>query len=88
MFLKNISDCLCADRVGDNGIDMVGSLNSIGSLASSDLGDNRVGIGRRKFRRAARRRVLSIGIKVFKYSGDSRLTNTSFSSNITSRIVV
>ena len=66
----------------------MGSLESICGLASSNLGDNTVDIGRRKFKRVARRRVSSIGMKVSKYSGDSRLTNTSCSSNIMSRIVV
>jgi len=37
MFFEDSSNGLCRDRVRDNGIDVVGSLNSISNLAYSDL---------------------------------------------------
>lgn len=67
--------------MGDDSIDVSGSLNSIGSLASSDLCKDRVCSCSRKFGRVAKMRGLSIG-KVLEYSGDSRLANASLRGNI------
>ena len=39
--LEYIPDCLGTDRVGKDGIDKIGSLNSIVKLSSSDLVNNR-----------------------------------------------
>ena len=40
MFLHYISDGLGGDWVGDNGSNVSGNLVSIGTLASSNLGEN------------------------------------------------
>ena len=40
MLLEHISDCLWADWVGDDGVNVFGDLNSIGSLSSGDLGED------------------------------------------------
>jgi len=37
VFLEHISDCLKCDRVGNDVVNEVGSLNSIINLSSSDL---------------------------------------------------
>jgi len=37
VFLEHISDCLRCDRVGNDVVNEVGSLNSIINLSSSDL---------------------------------------------------
>ena len=37
VFLEHISDCLRCDRVGNDVINKVGSLNSIINMSSSDL---------------------------------------------------
>ena len=48
MFLENSSNCVGGDWVGDNGMNVVGGLNSIGSLAGSDLcNDGVCGSGRK-----------------------------------------
>ena len=60
----------------DDGIDVFSGLNSIGSLSSSDLGDNRVSISGRKFRRVASRAEILIRDKIMEYPSDSKLTNT------------
>ena len=40
MLLEYISDCLWADWAGDDGVNVFGDLNSIGSLPSGDLGED------------------------------------------------
>ena len=63
---------------------MFGGLDSIGSLASSDLCQDSMLISGRKFGRTTSQRSLVIGNEVFKCPEDSRLANTKFESNMMS----
>ena len=40
MLLEHISDCLWADWMGDDGVNVSGGLNSIGSFPSGDLSED------------------------------------------------
>jgi hypothetical protein len=88
IFFKDISDGLWADRIRDDGIDVVGSLHSIGSLASGDLSDDSMLSSGRELERTSSRRGLMIGKKLFEYSGYSRLTDTQIRSNRVSRLTI
>jgi hypothetical protein len=61
-----------------------GGLDSIGSLASSDLCQDSMLIPGRKFGRMISRRGLVIGKEVLKCPRDSRLVNAKFGSNMMS----
>jgi hypothetical protein len=88
VFLQNISDCLGGDLVGDNGVDVFGGLDSIGSFASGDLLEDGVCSSGREFGRPTKVGGLSIGKKVLEYSGDSGLANTSLRGNIASGVAM
>lgn len=76
MSLEHIPDCLCGDWIRDDGVDVFHGLDSIGSLSSSDLCDDRaLSIGR-KLGRTTSRGDLSVRKEVLKYPGYSRLANT------------
>ena len=63
---------------------MFGGLDSIGSLASSDLCQDSMLISGRKFGRTTSSRSLVTGKEVLKCPRDSRLANAKFGSNMTS----
>ncbi len=84
MLLEHISDCLWADWMGDDGVNVSGNLDSIGSLSSGDLGEDRSFISGRELGRTATRRKLSTRLKPIKDSGDSGPSNTKFGGNMTS----
>ena len=63
---------------------MFGGLDSIGSLASSDLYQNSMLISGRKFGRTTSRRGLVIEKEVLKCPRVSKLANAKFGSNIIS----
>ena len=88
MLLEHISDCLGGDWVGDDGINVPGNLDSIGSLASGDLCNDGVCGSGRKLRRVTKVRSLLIGKKILEYPGDSGLANTSFSGNMAGRVTM
>lgn len=88
MSFEDSSDCLCRDWVGDDGIDVVGSLDSIVSLACGDLVDDGSLGGGRKLDRTSRRRYGSVGKEVPEYPGDSRLADTQVGGNFMSRMTI
>jgi len=69
--------------VGDNGIDMLHGLYSIGGLASLNLCNNCMLISRRKLGWAASKRSVVVGKEIMKCSGNSRHANTKFEDNMT-----
>ena len=71
MLLEHISDCLWADWMGNDGVNVSGDLDSIGSLSSDDLGEDRSFISGREFGGMATRRKLLARLKFLKDSGDS-----------------
>ena len=70
--------------MGDDGVNVSGDLDSIGSLSSGDLGEDRLFISGRELGRTATRRNLSTRLKVLKDSGDSGPSNTKFGGNMMS----
>jgi hypothetical protein len=70
--------------MGDDGVNVSGDLDSIGSLSSGDLGEDRSLISGRELRRTATRRNLSTRLKLLKDSGDGGPSNTKFGGNMTS----
>ena len=54
--------------MGDDGVNVSGDLDSIGSLSSGDLGEDRSFISGRELGRTATRRNLSTRLKVLKDS--------------------
>ena len=70
--------------MGDDGVNVSGDLDSIGSLSSGDLGKDRLFISGRELGRIATRRNLLTRLKVLKNSGDSGPSNTKFGGNMTS----
>ena len=70
--------------MGDDGVNMSGDLDSIGSLSSGDLGEDRSFISGRELGRMATRKNLSTRLKVLRNSGDSGPSNTKFGGNMTS----
>ena len=68
----------------DNGVNVSGDLDSIGSLSSGGLGEDRSFISGRELRRTVTRRNLLTRLKVLKNSGDSGPFNTKFGGNMTS----
>ena len=82
---KDSSDCLRGDWTGDDGIDVFGGLNSIRSLSSGNLSDDRLLRVSRKLRRISRGRDKSIRKDIIEYPGCSRSSNTSFGGNLVNR---
>ena len=74
--------------MGDNCVNVFGSLDSIGDLASGDLCEDGACSSGRELGRATKMRGLSIGKKVLEYSGDSGLANTSLRGNITGGVTM
>ena len=68
--------------MGDDGVNVSGDLDSIGSLSSGDLGEDTLFISGRELERMATRRNLSTRLRVLKDSGDSGLSNTRFGGNM------
>ena len=64
---------------------MVGGLDSIGRLATSDLCKNSMLISSRELGRTASKRSIMIGKKIFKYSANSSPANAKFGGNIACR---
>ena len=81
MLLEHISDCLCADCMGGDGVEVSGDLDSIGSLASGDLSQDCSLRGGRKLRRTTPRGVMLIGMEVFKCSGYCGLAEAESGGN-------
>ena len=88
MLLKHISDCLWADGMGDDVINVCGDLNSIGSLPSDDLVEDRSFISERELGRTTSRRDLSIRKVFLKDPGDGRPANTKFGGNMTCGVTI
>ena len=68
--------------MGDNGIDMLHGLYSIGGLASLNLCNNYMLISGRKLGWASSKRIVVVGKEIMKYSGNSRPANTNFGGNM------
>ena len=78
------SYCFWGDWGRDDAVDVFGGLDSIGSLASSNLWQNSMLISDTKFGRTTSRRGLVVGKEVLKGPRDSILANAKFESNMTS----
>ena len=87
ILLKDIPDCLGLDRVGDDVVDKMGSLNSIIKLSSSDLVKNRLFIIGCKLGRVTMFIVFLVYIQFFLDSTNGRLPYTSFKLDFMHRIV-
>ena len=70
--------------MGDDGVNVSGDFDSIGSLSSGDFGEDRSFISGRELGRMASRKNLLTRLKVVKDSGDSGLSNTKFGGNMMS----
>ena len=70
--------------MGDDGVNVSGDLDSIGSLSGGDLGEDRSFISGRELGRTATRRNLLTRLKALKDSEDSGPFNTKFGGNMTS----
>ena len=73
--LENIPDCLWGNWIGDDGVNVFGGQDSIGSLASGDLGDDWVLRMSRVLWWVTSMQDLSIREEVLKYPGHNRLAN-------------
>lgn len=88
MLLEDISDCLWADGMGDDGVNVCGDLNSIGSFPSDDLVEDGSFISGRELGRTTSRRNLSIRKEFLKDSRDGRPANTKFGGNIACGVTI
>jgi hypothetical protein len=70
--------------MGDDGVNVSGDLDSIGSLSSGDLGEDTSFISGGELGRMATKRKLSTRLNLLKESGDSGPSNTKFGGNKTS----
>ena len=82
VLLECIPDSLGGDRVGDDGINVFGSLNCSGGSSSTDQGDNSLFIFRGEFFRMTPLEILLVRLILLGQFGDLRLANTSLFSDI------
>jgi hypothetical protein len=73
VLLEHIPNCLGCDRVGDDGVDEIGGLNSIVSLPSGDLAKNGLFVAMRKLGRATSFAVFLVPIHFLLDSTNGRL---------------
>ena len=71
IFLECISDCLGTYRVGDDGVNEFGGLNSIIQLSSSDLANDCLFVTRRELGRTASFVVFLVRIHLLFDSSNS-----------------
>ena len=85
---QDISDCLRCDRIWNDGIDVLGGLNSIVKPPSDDLSNDGPFVARSELGRSSSRVVLLIPIHLFANSIDGPLPNTSSGLNFTMGIAL
>jgi hypothetical protein len=78
VLLEYIPDCLGTDRVGDDIVDEMGSLNSIVKLPSGDLVQNGLFVSIRKLGRATSFAVFLVYIKFLLDPTNSEHPQASF----------
>ena len=84
--LECISDCLRCDRMGNDVVDIMGSLNSIIKLSCSDLLNDGLSVMRRKLGRLTPFAVFFVSINLLLDPSNSGLAHTSFVLNLTQGI--
>jgi hypothetical protein len=86
VFFEYISDCLGTDRVGDDVVDEMGSLNSIVNLPSGDLTHDGLLVPIRKLGRTTSLAIFLVWIEFLLDPANGGLPYMGFEFNLTCRI--